>query len=415
MLFAAIRRGVRALTPTSRGFATSGTTPQAPLNGVRRAGRNRGQRAAAAFAGRLTVEQVSKRFGETEALRSVSLDIAPGELVCLLGPSGCGKTTLLRIASGVDRPSSGRVLIDGREVAGPAKFTPPEQRNIGLMFQDFALFPHLDVVHNVAFGLKALPRDIALSEAMAILARVGLEQYAHAYPDTLSGGQQQRVALARAVAPRPSVLLMDEPFSSLDVQLRDEMQEQTLGLLKETRATAVLVTHSPNEAMRMSDRIAVMRAGRMVQAGTAEELYRRPAELFVARLFSAINELPMRVQAGELDTPFGRFDAGGLRDGEDAVLCIRHRAIRFVQPGHGVPGRVLRKRFQGDLAQLEIGVQNLDRSLRAVVREAEAIAAGTDVTVAVDRGGVLVFPANGTVMEAPAPEVTLLEKAVPNA
>ncbi len=352
---------------------------------------NRGRRAAAAFAGRLTLERITKRYGPAEALRGVSLDIAPGELVCLLGPSGCGKTSLLRIASGVDQPTAGRVLIDGREVAGPTHFVPPEKRNVGLMFQDFALFPHLTVHQNVAFGLKALPREVANAEAHAILSRVGLESFADAYPDTLSGGQQQRVALARAIAPRPSVLLMDEPFSGLDVQLRDEMQEQTLALLKETRATAVMVTHAPSEAMRMGDRIAVMRAGLMVQVGTAEQLYRAPADLFVARLFSAINEVRLPVVGGEIDTPFGRFDARGLADGVEAVVCIRHRAIRFVEAGAGVAGRVLRARFQGDLAVLELGVQGLEPSLRAVVREADAMAPGTDVAVAIDRAGVLVF------------------------
>lgn len=365
----------------------------------------RGKRAAAAFAGRLTLDTITKRFGDVVALRGVSLDIKPGELVCLLGPSGCGKTSLLRIASGVDRPSSGKVLIDDREVAGPTHFLPPEKRNVGLMFQDFALFPHLTVLQNVAFGLKALPKDHAIAEALAILTRVGLETYADAFPDMLSGGQQQRVALARAVAPRPSVLLMDEPFSGLDVQLRDQMQEQTLALLKETRATAVLVTHSPSEAMRMGDRIAVMQAGRMVQVGRGEELYHQPADLFVARLFSAINELQIPVKDGQIDTPFGRFDAPGMADGAEAVLCIRHRAIHLNGAGPEAPlsvaGRVMRARFQGDLAVLEIAVQNLDQTLRALVPEAEALPPGSDVTVAVDRAGCLVFPAP---TPAPKPE-----------
>ncbi|MEM9030354.1 MAG: ABC transporter ATP-binding protein, partial [Pseudomonadota bacterium] len=208
--------------------------------------------------------------------------------------------------------------------------------------------------------------------------------------------QQQRVALARAIAPRPSVLLMDEPFSGLDVQLRDEMQEQTLALLKETRATAVLVTHSPSEAMRLGDRIAVMESGQMVQVGAAEQLYHKPADLFVARLFSEINELPVCVRGGSVDTPLGRFDAAGIGNGSDAVLCIRHRAVRFTTPGDGVSGRILRTRFQGDLAILEIAVQDLERPVRSVVRERDALPVGTDVTVTVDRAGVLVFPGNGS-------------------
>ena len=197
------------------------------------------------------------------------------------------------------------MLINGHEVAGPSRFVPPEERGVGLMFQDFALFPHLTILGNVAFGLKALPKAEARREALAALKRVGLANLADDYPHILSGGQQQRVALARAIVPRPAVMLMDEPFSGLDVQLREAMQEETLALLRETRATSVIVTHHPEEAMRIGDRIAVMRAGRLVQAGNAEELYHQPADLFVARLFSEINEIGYRVGGGGIDTPIG--------------------------------------------------------------------------------------------------------------
>lgn len=209
-----------------------------------------GTRMPVAFAGRLSFDDVGRTYGSTTVLKGVSFEAEPGELVCLLGPSGCGKTTLLRIASGVEAPTRGRVLIDGEEVAGPSRFVPPEQRSVGLMFQDFALFPHLNIADNVAFGLRALPRAEARAEALALLTRVGIAHHADSYPDTLSGGQQQRVALARAIAPRPAVLLMDEPFSGLDVQLRDTMQTETRALLKETRATSLMVTHDPVEIGR---------------------------------------------------------------------------------------------------------------------------------------------------------------------
>jgi iron(III) transport system ATP-binding protein len=213
------------------------------------------RRAAATFAASLAFEHVERRYGETYALRDVSLSIAPGEVVCLLGPSGCGKTTLLRLAAGIERPTAGRVLINGQEVAGPARFVAPEERSVGLMFQDFALFPHLTILQNVAFGLKALPRREAEREARAMLSRVGLAHMGEEYPHILSGGQQQRVALARAIVPRPAVLLMDEPFSGLDVQLRDSMQEETISLLRETRATAMIVTHpGGSDAARRPDR-----------------------------------------------------------------------------------------------------------------------------------------------------------------
>ncbi|MDX2203313.1 MAG: ABC transporter ATP-binding protein [Hyphomicrobiaceae bacterium] len=353
-------------------------------------------RAAATFAARLTFEGVERRYRSSVALDGISLDIAPGEVVCLLGPSGCGKTTLLRIASGIEKPSAGRVLIDDFEVAGPDRFVPPEKRNVGLMFQDFALFPHLSIVDNVAFGLNALPREEARREALAALDRVGLERLADEFPHTLSGGEQQRVALARAIVPRPAVMLMDEPFSGLDVQLRDRLQEETLRVLREARATSLIVTHAPSEALRLGNRIVVMRAGRIVQAGKAEELYRHPADLFVARLFSEINEIRMPVTGGALRTPFGSFGVPGLSEGEPAILCIRRRAIRLVAPGEGLAGRVLRAQFLGDLYALEIATEGFDQPLFTLVRESEVPQQGADVALSVDPGGVLVFPAPET-------------------
>jgi len=360
-------------------------------------GRPAGTRAAATIAARLTFEGVGRRFGSSQVLKGFSLDIAPAEIVCLLGPSGSGKTTLLRIAAGIERPTGGRVLINDSEVAGPDRFVPPEKRNVGLMFQDFALFPHLSIRDNVAFGLKSLPREAAAREALAALARVGLERYARDFPHTLSGGEQQRVALARALAPRPAVMLMDEPFSGLDVQLRERLQEETLQLLRETRATCLIVTHAPAEAIRLGDRIAVMRAGHLVQAGKAEELYRNPADLFVARLFSEINEIAFTVLGGALRTPIGTFAVPGLSDGDAAVLCIRRRAIRLGPPGQGLPGRVLHVKFLGDQAVLEIATQGFERPLITLVREGEEPPRGAEVGVAVDPESVLVFPA-----EAPA-------------
>ncbi|MFV0369593.1 MAG: ABC transporter ATP-binding protein [Hyphomicrobiaceae bacterium] len=354
-----------------------------------------GLRAAATFAARLTFEDVTRSYGDAIALSGVDLDIAPGEVVCLLGPSGCGKTTLLRIASGIERPTAGRVLLNEREVAGPERFVPPEERGVGLMFQDFALFPHLTILQNVAFGLKALPSDVARREAMSVLSRVGLESYASSYPHILSGGQQQRVALARAIVPRPSVMLMDEPFSGLDVQLRDSMQEETLSLLRETRATCMLVTHNPEEAMRMGDRIAVMRRGRIVQLGRAEELYHHPAELFVARLFSEINEVEVTVTNGGIEMPFGRVAADGIGDGEQAMMCIRERGIRLHPAGTcGLAGRILHVKFLGDVGMVEIGVHGFDEPLRARTRVAvgEIWSKGAEVGVEIDPARILVFP-----------------------
>ena len=350
-------------------------------------------RAAATFAARLTFEGVERRFDTAMALAGFDLDVAPGEVVCLLGPSGCGKTTLLRIAAGIDRPTAGRVLINGREVAGPDRFVPPEKRGVGLMFQDFALFPHLTILGNVAFGLKGLRKEEARREALSALQRVGLRHLADAYPHILSGGQQQRVALARAIVPRPAVMLMDEPFSGLDVQLREAMQEETLALLRETRATSVVVTHNPEEAMRIGNRIAVMRAGHLIQAGTAEELYHQPADLFVARLFSEINEIRYRVENGGIATPVGVIPVPGRVDGVHVTACIRERDITLSPEGVGLPGRVLDVKFLGDVARLEVGVEGFDAPLKVRVREIDGWTRGAEVCVGIDPARVLVFPA----------------------
>lgn len=350
------------------------------------------------FAARLTLENVSRVYGESRALDGVSLDVSPGEIVCLLGPSGCGKTTLLRVVSGIERPSSGRVLINNREVAGPSRFVPPEERSIGLMFQDFALFPHLSILDNVAFGLRSLPADAREPVARSVLERVGLADFAHAYPSTLSGGQQQRVALARAIVPRPAVMLMDEPFSGLDIQLREAMQEETLALLRETRATSLIVTHHPEEAMRLGDRIVVLKGGRVIQVGTTETLYRNPASLFVARLFSEINELPVTVKGGRVETAAGVFPAPGLSDGA-AVLCLRERAIAL-QPANGgsdgaLRGRVIDHKFLGDFSRIDVAVQGFDQILKARVAGPEGLKKGSEVAVRIAPDAGLVFAADG--------------------
>ena len=369
---------------------TRAATGRAGKDGVKT---TRGK-AAVTFAARLTLEDLSRRYGETLALDRVSLDIAPSEILCLLGPSGCGKSTLLRIAAGVERPSSGRVLLDGQEVAGPNNFVPPEQRGVGLMFQDFALFPHLTIRDNVAFGLKSLTRREAKAEAHAALERVGLAHYANEYPHILSGGEQQRVALARAIAPRPSVLLMDEPFSGLDLRLREKMREETLAILHETRATSIVVTHDAEEAMRMGDRVALMRQGRVVQTGKALELYRAPKDILAARTFSDLNELAARIDQGSALTPLGRFATNGLPDGTDAIVCVRQRGVRLLEAGQGVPARVLDARFLGDSALVEVAVQGLDAPLFARVKESDVPPQGTEIGVGIDSGAVLVFEAD---------------------
>ncbi len=347
--------------------------------------------AAATIAARLSFQNISHAYDKVQSVDGVSLDVSPGEMICLLGHSGCGKTTLLRIAAGVERQSGGQVMINGVEVSGPSAFLPPEQRGVGLMFQDYALFPHLSILKNVMFGLNGLPRAEAEREALSALKRVGLSGYAQDYPHALSGGEQQRVALARAIVPRPSVLLMDEPFSGLDRRLRDAVRDETLAVLRETRATTILVTHDPEEAMRMADRIALMRKGRLVQVGTADELYNQPANLFAARFFSDLNEIEGVAGDGEVETVFGRYNAPGVKSGEPVNICFRPQGISLGAPGAGRQGRVVRRQFVGEVDLLDVAIDGLEAPLKARVRDRGKFQVGTDVGVRVDDQDVLVF------------------------
>ena len=266
-------------------------------------------------------------------LNGVSVFVAPGELVCLLGPSGCGKTTLLRVAAGLEVLQIGQVMIGERLVAEGRHgvHVPPEQRNIGLMFQDYALFPHLTVYDNIAFALRD---DSARREwATRALAQMGLADYADVYPHVLSGGEQQRVALLRALAPEPQVMLLDEPFSGLDATRRASVRADTLRLLKETEVATLMVTHDPEEAMFMADRVLVMDAGRIVQDGVPVGIYFHPATAFVAALFGPVNRLTGVVAGGRVTTPLGTFEARGLADGATVEILIRPEALRLSRPG----------------------------------------------------------------------------------
>jgi iron(III) transport system ATP-binding protein len=358
------------------------------------------RKAAATIAASVSLSGVTKSFGTTHAVSNVSFDIAPGEIICLLGPSGCGKTTLLRLIAGIERLDRGQITIGGLNVASPSTFMPPEKRGVGLMFQDFALFPHLRVIDNVAFGLKQLGRSHARQEARAALARMGLAEYAGHYPHMLSGGQQQRVALARALVPRPGVMLMDEPFSGLDGRLRQIIRNETLAILREVRATAVIVTHDAEEAMRLADRIMVMRAGHLVQAGTAEELYNNPSDVYVAETFSEMNVVPCRVISGWAVGPLGRFRAPEGIEGE-VSLCLRPRDIELCNAAGGTPARVLEVRLLGDQALIELGVKGLEESVSIRVDSVAVPEKGTELFLRVKPGAVLIFPqaGEGTIIE----------------
>ena len=283
--------------------------------------------------GGLVVEILRHRYGPRRVLDGISLTVPPGEVHCLVGPSGCGKSTTLRLIAGLEHLQAGRVALNGRLLAEPRHQLPPERRRVGLMFQDFALFPHLRVAENVAFGLVGRDRP---ARAAALLAKVNMTQHARSYPHTLSGGEQQRVALARALAPEPDLMLLDEAFSALDTELRARVRDDTLGLLRAAGTPTLLVTHDAGEAVQVGDRLYAMRDGRIVQAGSPAELYARPADAFVAGFFGPLNRFKGPVEAGHIVTPLGR--ASGARPGRRRRPPRRWsgpRACGCARPGRG--------------------------------------------------------------------------------
>jgi iron(III) transport system ATP-binding protein len=267
-----------------------------------------------------------KRFGSVTALEGFDLDVPRGVILALLGPSGCGKTTALRVLAGLEAPDAGEVDVGGRRMTGGGTFVPPERRRIGMVFQDWALFPHLDVAHNVAFGVEGRDQD----RVWELLSMMGLGGMERRMPHELSGGQQQRVAVARALAPRPEAVLLDEPFSNLDAGLRARLRREVRDILRLAGVTTVFVTHDQEEALSIADRIAVMADGRVLQAGEPLEVYEQPATPAVAALLGDANFLPGEVRGGVVSTAIGELPAAGQPPGAVEVM-LRPEALR-VEP-----------------------------------------------------------------------------------
>ncbi len=346
----------------------------------------------------IALRDVSHSYGDTVSLQGFNLEVYPGEVVCLLGPSGCGKTTALRIAAGLEPVRAGEVLLDGAPVSRPGQMLPPEKRNLGLVFQDYALFPHMTITRNIGFGL---PRGAAGEARVAsVLAQVGLEDYAQSYPHELSGGQQQRVALARALAPEPHGILMDEPFSGLDARLREAVRDRTLHLLKESGAAVLMVTHDAEEAMHMADRIVVMRDGRVEQEGTPDSLYLHPCNGFVAGFFGDVNRIAVRVEGGAVTTPLGRFDAGDLAEGSEAEVVIRPEAVRLAAAAPDKAGqvKVLAARMLGRTSLIHLCTcvaSDQEVHLHSRMPGRYLPQEGAIQSVELDRSQVFVFPSEG--------------------
>lgn len=353
---------------------------------------------------RLEVTNLVRDFQGQRVVDDVSLTVMPGQVTCLLGPSGCGKSTTLRVIAGVDRQDAGTLVVDGEVVSSDDVHLPPESRSIGLMFQDFALFPHLSVADNVGFGLTGARKD-KRARAQELLDRVGLLKDFDKYPHQLSGGEQQRVALARALAPRPRVMLMDEPFSGLDNRLRDGIRDETLEVLKDEGTAVLLVTHEPEEAMRMADNIALMRAGQIVQQGAPYNVYNAPMDKAAAAFFSDINVIESRVDGALTETPFGQFLAPGVPNGQSVEIVIRpqHLRIDFDRNGQGplptpqdgspARGTVQRARFMGAESLVEFRMDFDDVILRAKVPGVFLPKPGTVLWLSMRRDRCFVFPA----------------------
>lgn len=325
----------------------------------------------------LSVRDLGKRFGagDAPAVDGLSFDLAPGEILALIGPSGCGKTTSLRMVAGFEAPDRGRILLRGRDVTGLA----PERRGIGMVFQDYALFPHMTVAENVMFGARV---KSAAANA-GFLDLVGLSGFGARYPDELSGGQQQRVALARSFAAEPGLILLDEPFSNLDVALRSATRREIRRLLKDSGVGIVFVTHDQEEAMTFADRIGVMRDGRLLQIGTGQQIYDRPVDAFVAGFLGRTNLIEGRASGDYCDTPLGRLRLARPATGE-VTLSLRPESLRIAavdNPGSG-NGRITGVDFKGHDMTYWISLGGIELQIDAM--HGPRLPEGCEVTVTVD-------------------------------
>ncbi len=342
----------------------------------------------------LDIAGITCRYGTKEIFRDLGFSVAGGSIACLLGPSGCGKTTVLRAIAGFEPVVDGRITLDGRTLSTPGMTLPPEQRQVGMVFQDYALFPHLTVTDNIAFGLQKKTRHEQKRTVGALLDLIRLQDSARAYPHQLSGGQQQRVALARALAPKPKLLLLDEPFSNLDTELRRSLSLEVRGILKQSGTTAILVTHDQTEAFNVADTIGVMAEGKLLQWGSARELYHEPASPFVASFVSSGSFVAGQVLApGLLLTLFGEItidEALTAGSGQTVDLLLRPWNIVMAETGP-CPARILTQQFQGatTLTTLQLGDGTV---LSSVDDKLAALPTGTTVTLALDPRHLRVFP-----------------------
>ncbi len=310
--------------------------------------------------GALRIDQLHKKFSDVTAVGGVSLDLATGEHLALIGPSGCGKSTILLMVAGLLAPDGGEIRIGDRLCAGKGAWVEPDRRRVGMVFQDYALFPHLNVSANIAFGLDRHPKDYRRKRVDEVLNLVGLEALAGRYPHELSSGQQQRVALARSLAPDPAVVLLDEPFSNLDRTLRESLRAETKAVLRRAGATAVLVTHDHSEALGFGDRVAVMRRGHILQIGSPEDLFDLPEDEFVATFLGSADFLPATQDGGGMVTSaIGAIGRVAVAGGDLSVM-VRPHEVTF-EPDPSGPATIAGAEYQGSTVIYDITLDSGQR------------------------------------------------------
>jgi iron(III) transport system ATP-binding protein len=333
----------------------------------------------------LTLERVSKHYRRVPAVRELNLDVSDGEVLALVGPSGCGKSTALRLVAGLEQPDSGQVRIGGDLVAGYGAWRPAERRRVGIVFQDHALFPHLTVAGNVAFGLDGWASARRHARVDEVLELVELGSLSARYPHELSGGEQQRVALARALAPEPTLILLDEPFSNLDRNLRAQIRTETIAILRSTGTAAVFVTHDQAEALATGDRVGVMRDGRIEQIGPAEDVFHAPANRFVATFMGEADFLPAQVSGGSLITEAGAVPVpSGLNGHTDVEVMVRPHEVTLRAAESG-PARVVDAEFQGAFVLYTVALAS-GRTVRSLQPHTAGFAPGVALVAELAHG-----------------------------
>ena len=343
--------------------------------------------------------------GDIKIIDDFNLSLDSGQILSLVGPSGCGKTTILRLAAGLEKPNKGDISLHGHIIASAHDMLPPQQRDCGMVFQDYALFPHMNVRHNIAYGLRGYDKKEQNKIIDEILELIELQDYQNHMITQLSGGQQQRVALARSIAPRPKILFLDEPFSGLDSRLRDQLRDFTLHMIKQSNISAILVTHDAEEAMYMADDIAVMHQGRILQYGNPQDIYQSPASQFIAGFFSETNHFKAIVRDNIIESPLGKITVDNSQDNDEVSIIIRPESIVLepcqdalhIEKINHICAKVDAVRFLGRAtlvhltAQITIGHDSQDVHFHARLSGYIAIKAGSYYRIILDDKSLFVF------------------------